>query len=226
MPNDLLGTPLTLPQHDTELTGIKRLGLMGGTFDPVHLGHLVTAEAVRTGFALDKVIFVPAGQPPHKTEKHVTPKEKRWLMTELATVTNPWFEVSSVELNREGLSYSADTVRYFREQMEEGSELFFITGADAILEILTWKKLDVLFSDCTLVAATRPGFLPKTVTEWLGKELKQEYLEKVITIEVPAMAISSTDIRDRVALGRSIKYLVPETVEQYIYKQGLYAKEG
>jgi nicotinate-nucleotide adenylyltransferase len=195
---------------------------MGGTFDPIHLGHLVAAEAVRTGFQLDKVIFVPSGRPPHKTEKVLTPKEQRMLMTELATVTNPYFEVSPVELYRAGFSYSADTVSYFQSRMDEGSELFFITGADAIMEILTWKKLDVLFACCTLIAATRPGFQPKLMMERLEKQLQPAYLKKVITIEVPAMAISSTDIRNRVAMGRSIKYLTPETVEQYIYKQGMY----
>ena len=211
-----------LPGDEIVLTNIKRLGLMGGTFDPIHQGHLVTAEAVRTGFGLDKVIFVPSGQPPHKADKKVTPKERRFLMTEMATVTNPHFEVSGVELNRAGYSYSADTVGYFRSQMDEDGELFFITGADAIMEIITWKKLDELFSQCTLIAATRPGFQQKSMVERLEKQLKPEYLKKVIPIEVPAMAISSTDIRDRVALGRSIKYLLPETVEQYIYKQGLY----
>ena len=215
--------PLLLQQEDADLTGVKRVGLMGGTFDPVHQGHLVTAEAVRNIFQLDKVVFVPSGQPPHKTEKKITPKEKRLLMTELATVTNPFFAVSPVELNRAGYSYSADTVSFFRSHMDPDSELFFITGADAIMEILTWKRLDGLFAGCTLVAATRPGFQPKVMAEWLGKQLKPEYLEKVVTVEVPAMAISSTDIRNRVAMGRSIKYLVPETVEQYIYKQGLYA---
>jgi nicotinate-nucleotide adenylyltransferase len=195
---------------------------MGGTFDPIHQGHLVTAEAVRTGFNLDKVIFVPSGQPPHKEGKKITPKEKRFLMTELATVTNPYFEVSGVEINRMGYSYSADTVGHFRRLMAKDGELFFITGADAILEILTWKGIDELFAGCTFIAATRPGFRPQVMAERLGKQLKPEYLQKVITIEVPAMAISSTDIRSRVARGRSIKYLLPETVEQYIYKQGLY----
>ena len=215
--------PLWTSQEDIDLTGIKKLGLMGGTFDPIHQGHLVAAEAVRTGFGLDKVIFIPSGQPPHKTEKAITPKETRFLMTELATVTNPYFEVSPLELTRSGFSYSADTVSYMRNQMDEGGELYFITGVDAVMEILTWKKIDVLFAGCTLIAATRPGFRPEVMRERLGKQLKPEYMEKVITIEVPAMAISSTDIRDRVAKRRSIKYLVPETVEQYIYKLGLYA---
>ena len=223
---DKTGESLLLPQEDIDLSGIKRLGLMGGTFDPVHLGHLVAAEAVLTDFHLDKVVFVPSGQPPHKAEKKVSPKEKRWLMTELATVTNPFFGVSPVEINRTGFSYSADTVQYFLGQMETGSELYFITGADAIMEILTWKKLDVLFGSCTLIAATRPGFQQQQMMEWLSSHLKQEYLAKIIYIEIPAMAISSTDIRERVAMKRSIKYLVPETVEQYIYKQGLYANEG
>ena len=213
---------LFLPEDEIILTDVKRLGLMGGTFDPIHQGHLVTAEAVRTGFNLDKVIFVPSGQPPHKADKKVTPKERRFLMTEMATVTNPYFVVSRVELNRTGYSYSADTVGFFRNLLDEDSELYFITGADAIMEIITWKKLDDLFSRCTLIAATRPGFQHKSMVERLEKLLKPEYLKKVIPIEVPAMAISSTDIRGRVAMGRSIKYLLPETVEQYIYKQGLY----
>ncbi len=211
-----------LPEEDIDISHIKRLGLMGGTFDPIHQGHLVTAEAVRTSFNLDKVIFVPSGQPPHKVEKKVTAKERRFLMTELATVTNPYFEVSRVEINRQGYSYSADTVSYFRQLMDPDGELFFITGADAILEILTWKGIDKLFAECTFIAATRPGFQPQAMAERLGAQLKPEYLKKIITIEVPAMAISSTDIRSRVDRGRSIKYLLPEPVEQYIYKQGLY----
>ena len=218
--------PFFLLEEEIELTGVKRLGLMGGTFDPIHQGHLVTAEAVRTGFDLDKVIFIPSGQPPHKADKIVTPKERRFLMTEMATVTNPYFEVSRVELDRTGYSYSADTVGFFRGLMDEDSELFFITGADAIMEIITWKKLEELFSHCTLIAATRPGFQQNNMIERLEKQLDPEYLNKVIPIEVPAMAISSTDIRSRVALGRSIKYLLPESVEQYIYKQGLYVDGG
>ena len=211
-----------LPREDLDLTNIKRLGLMGGTFDPIHQGHLVTAEAVRSGFQLDKVIFVPSGQPPHKADKEITQKEHRYIMTELATVTNPFFKVSRVEFDREGFSYSADTVTYFRDKMDADGEVYFITGADAIMEIFTWKKLDELFARCTFIAATRPGFMPERMMERLEVRLAPEYLKKVIAMEVPAMAISSTDIRDRVARGRSIKYLLPETVEQYILKQGLY----
>ena len=143
-------------------------------------------------------------------------------MAELAIVTNPHFEVSPVEIFRDGFSYSADTVTYFRGKMQSDAELYFITGADAIMEIITWKKLDELFAGCTLIAATRPGFQPKMMQEQLERHLEPEYLKKIIAIEVPAMAISSTDIRERVAYGRSIKYLVPDTVEQFIHKQGLY----
>ena len=214
-----------LPVSDIDLSGIKRLGLMGGTFDPVHLGHLVTAEAAHTAFHLDKVMFVPSGQPPHKTDKVISDKESRWLMTELAIVTNPHFDVSPVEIFRDGFSYSADTVTYFRGLMQPDAELYFITGADAIMEIITWRNLDELFAGCTLIAATRPGFRPQVMEEQLKRHLEPRYLEKIIAIEVPAMAISSTDIRQRVALGKSIKYLVPETVEQFIYKQGLYRDE-
>jgi len=213
---------LLLPEEDLDLSNIKRLGLMGGTFDPIHQGHLVTAEAVRSGFALDKVIFVPSGQPPHKADKRITPKERRYLMTELATVTNPYFKVSRVELNRSGFSYSADTVNYFRSKMDDDGEVFFITGADAIMEIFSWKKLDELFARCTFIAATRPGFQPGHMMQRLESRLSPDHLEKVIAMEVPAMAISSTDIRARVAAGRSIKYLLPETVELYIHKLGLY----
>ncbi|MDR1192682.1 MAG: nicotinate-nucleotide adenylyltransferase [Peptococcaceae bacterium] len=208
--------------EDVDLTGVNRLGLMGGTFDPIHQGHLVTAEAARSGFNLDRVIFVPSGQPPHKSGQQITPKEKRYLMTELATVTNPFFDVSRVEVSKDGYSYSADTVRYFRRSLAAGSEIYFITGADAIMEIISWKNIDELFANCTFIAATRPGVQYRAMLEKLERQLKPAYRDKVIAIEVPAMAISSTDIRRRVAEGRTIKYLLPETVEHYIAKQGLY----
>jgi len=204
------------------LSRVKRVGLMGGTFDPIHQGHLVTAEAARHRFQLDKVIFVPSGQPPHKAGKKITPKEQRYLMTELATVTNPYFEVSRVEILRPGDSFAIDTVLYFKELLPKDSEIFFITGADAIMEIVTWKDVDLLFQNCTFIAATRPGFNLTRMRRRLERDLKPEYLNKIIPIEVPAMAISSTDIRRRVAEGRPIKYLLPESTENYIYKNDLY----
>jgi len=208
--------------EELHLSKVRRMGLMGGTFDPIHQGHLVTAEAVRSRFQLDKVVFVPSGQPPHKEGKTITPKEKRYLMTELATVTNPYFEVSRVELSRPGASYAIDTVLYFRELLSADSEIYFITGADAIMEIISWKDVDRLFANCTFIAATRPGFNLSEMHRTMEKQLKPEHLQKIIPIEVPAMAISSTDIRRRVSEGRTIKYLLPEAAENYIYKNDLY----
>ncbi|MDD2432528.1 MAG: nicotinate-nucleotide adenylyltransferase [Clostridia bacterium] len=200
----------------------KRIGLMGGTFDPIHQGHLVTAEAARSEFSLEKVIFVPSGQPPHKKGLAISSKEARYLMTVLATSGNPYFEVSRLELERPGKSYAIDTVRYFHSQMMEGSELFFITGADAILEIVTWKNVEGLFDWCTFIAATRPGYDLGALREKLLKKLSPHYLQKIIPLEVPAMAISSTDIRERVRNNRTVKYLLPTEVESFIYKNDLY----
>lgn len=217
---------LAFSHEELHLSNVKRMGLMGGTFDPIHQGHLVTAEAVRSCFELDKVVFVPSGQPPHKAGQPITSKEKRYLMTELATVTNPYFEVSRVEISRPGASYAIDTVMYFRKLLPEDSEIYFITGADAILEIITWKDVDRLFENCTFIAATRPGYNLSEMERNVKKHLKPEYLNKIIPIEVTAMAISSTDIRRRVAEGRTIKYLLPESAEVYIYKNDLYKITG
>ncbi len=194
---------------------------MGGTFDPIHYGHLVTAEAVRSEFQLEKVFFVPSGYPPHKNPELVTDIQHRYLMTFLSTNNNIYFETSPIEMNRPGKSYAYDTVKAFRSQFPE-HELFFITGADAIKEILTWHRVEELLDLCCFVAATRPGYNLDDLKKKELKVLPPAYLERIITIEVPAMAISSTDIKRRVREGKSIKYLLPEAVENYIYKNGLY----
>ncbi len=194
-----------------------RIGLMGGTFDPIHLGHLVTAETARIEFDLDQVIFIPAGNPPHKTKRDVSAYVHRLLMTILATGDNDCFDVSRVEENCKGPSYTYDTVRYFRDLWGEDVELYFITGADAILELLSWNRIEELLKLCYFIAATRPGF----DLEKLDRS-KLPCPDRVIPFAVPALAISSTDIRARVSDGRSIKYLVPETVRVYIRKNGLY----
>ena len=193
---------------------------MGGTFDPVHYGHLVAAEGVRHEFNLDKVIFVPSGRPPHKTENRITSPSHRLSMTELATASNPYFEVSSLEVKRPGLSYTIDTVLNFRS-MYESSKLYFITGGDALLEILTWKDVDMLFSLCKFIAVTRPGYSFENLGEKIPG-LPDAYLKKIHIMEVPALAISSTDIRKRIRTGRPIKYLLPEAVEHYINSCNLY----
>jgi len=200
----------------------NRVGIMGGTFDPIHLGHLVTAEAARSEFNLEKVIFVPSGLPPHKKGVTISDKEYRYLMTFLASAGNPYFEVSRTEIDRKGVSYTIDTVKYIRGKMPKNGELFFITGTDAILEIVTWKNVTELLELCSFIAATRPGYNLTELREKLIKKLPEKYLNRIIPLEVPAMAISSTDIRDRVRKGRTIKYLLPDAVENFIQKNDLY----
>lgn len=200
---------------------IRKLGIMGGTFDPIHYGHLVTAEAARSMFALEKVIFIPAGHPPHKQGKKITAPHHRFLMSVLATTTNIYFETSKFEIEKAGLSYTIDTVKHFLRVYGSETEIFFITGADAIYEILTWKNVDELTRLCTFIAATRPGFNLED-TDAVLDNLPQGAKNNFKKLEVPALAISSTDIRERVRAGKPIKYLVPEAVEYYIYKNRLY----
>ncbi|HHY47008.1 MAG TPA: nicotinate-nucleotide adenylyltransferase [Firmicutes bacterium] len=194
---------------------------MGGTFDPIHYGHLVTAEAARVEFRLDVVVFVPSGIPPHKKPYDVSPAEDRYLMTVLATATNPYFKVSRIEMEREGPSYTVDTIREFASRLGPGIQLFFITGADATLEIVTWKDSDELLRQCSFIAATRPGYQREKIEEEVTR-IKDRCPNGIYILEVPALAISSTDIRRRVREGKPIKYLVPESVESYIFKAGLY----
>lgn len=194
-----------------------RIGLMGGTFDPIHYGHLVTAEAAREKFVLDEVVFVPSGNPPHKKETPISAAEHRLMMVTMATISNPDFHVSTMELKRPGFSYTFDTVNEFLRQYNNKCEIYFITGADAVLEITSWKDVEALMEKCYFIAATRPGFNLDELYK-----LPPDFLAKIRFMQVPALAISSTDIRRRVAYGESIKYLLPESVENYIYKQKLY----
>ncbi len=197
------------------------VGLMGGTFDPIHMGHLVTAEEARQQFELDYVIFVPTGNPPHKEKEKISLPEHRYLMTSLAVMSNPHFFVSPVEINVQTSTYTIDTVRHFSCGDQSGPEIFFITGADAILEIFSWKDYEELLNLCTFIAVSRPGYSLNIFRETLNKNVPL-MKHKVHLLEIPALAVSSTFIRDRVALGKTIKYLTPEPVEQYIKKHGLY----
>ena len=197
-----------------------RLGVMGGTFDPVHHGHLVAASEVQSMFDLDEVVFVPTGEPWQKagsTRDEVSPKEHRYLMTVIATASNPRFTVSRVDVDRPGPTFTIDTLRDLREQRGEDVELFFITGADALAQILTWKDADTLFDLAHFVGVTRPGHALS------GDGLPQQL---VSLLEVPAMAISSTNCRARVHSGEPVWYLVPDGVVQYIGKHGLYRADG
>lgn len=187
---------------------------MGGTFDPVHNGHLVCAEEARCQFELDAVIFVPAGNPWQKPE--VSSAEDRYLMTVLATASHENFSVSRIEIDRTGPSYTLDTLKVFRSFYDD-AELFFITGADAVAEILSWKDPEAVLSEAHVIAATRPGYDIRN----LGP-----LREKVSTMSIPALAISSSDIRARVASGKPVRYLMPREVAQYIATRGLYASRG
>jgi nicotinate-nucleotide adenylyltransferase len=195
----------------------QRIGIMGGTFDPVHYGHLVTAEAARNEFSLDKVIFIPTGSPPHKRQTKYSEGTHRLAMTSLAIASNPHFILCPIEMQRHGYSYSVDTVASLKLEYGPDTAIFFIAGADAVLDIPTWHDADSLMGLCRFIAATRPGFdltsLNKLPTTWR---------EKIEVMSIPALDISSTDIRNRVRQGKSIKYLLPEGVEEYIYTKRLY----
>jgi nicotinate-nucleotide adenylyltransferase len=190
---------------------------MGGTFDPIHQGHLVTAEEAFWQFGLDEVLFVPTGQPWMKRHPDLSGAEDRYLMTVIATASNPNFSVSRLEVDREGPTYAVDTLRALQEQSGEDTELYFITGADAILEIFHWKDPEEVLGLAHFIAATRPGF---DLARFEAEEPTRH--PKVTVMNVPALAISSTDIRGRVREGHSIRYLVPEGVKTYIDKARLY----
>lgn len=200
---------------------LTNVGLMGGTFDPVHLAHLVMAEAALQQHGLDKVIFVPTGLPPHKQGKPITPAEHRYNLVALATATNPRFEVSRIELERGGLSYTVDTVEEMRRRLPPGAGIFFITGTDAILQVESWHRPERLFELCRFIAAQRPGY-PRQLAHDGLRRLEQRYGQTIFEVDSPVLDISSSDLRRRTADGRSIKYLVPEAVEAYIQKHGLY----
>ncbi|HLY23045.1 MAG TPA: nicotinate-nucleotide adenylyltransferase [bacterium] len=201
-----------------------KIGIMGGTFDPVHYGHLVTADEARWRFGLSAVIFVPNRHPPHKDPRDVSAPEHRYLMTFLATVTNPRFAVSRLEIERPGPSYTIDTIHELRRQYPN-DDLYYITGADALEQILRgeWRETAQLLGLCRFIAANRPGYrLDQELWSSVTGPLRA-HLHNVHTLEIPAMAISSTDLRARVRDGRPIRYLVPEAVEGYIVKHQLYA---
>jgi nicotinate-nucleotide adenylyltransferase len=191
---------------------MARVGIMGGTFDPIHHGHLVAASEVSALFELDEVIFVPTGEPWQKTARRVSPAEHRYLMTVIATASNPRFWVSRVDIDRAGPTYTVDTIRDIAAQ-RPGAELYFITGADALGQILSWDRAEEALKLARFIGVTRPGY-----------ELSDAHLptHTVTLLDVPAMAISSSDCRERVQQGHPVWYLVPDGVVQYINKHRLY----
>jgi nicotinate-nucleotide adenylyltransferase len=191
----------------------QRVGVMGGTFDPIHHGHLVAASEVGHFFALDEVIFVPTGQPWQKGERQVSPAEDRYLMTVIATASNPRFSVSRVDIDRPGDTYTIDTLRDLHAERGPGTEFYFITGADALTRMMSWRDADELFKLAHFVGCTRPGH------RLSGAGLPDE---RVSLVEIPALAISSTGCRERVRAGEPTWYLVPDGIVQYISKRQLY----
>jgi nicotinate-nucleotide adenylyltransferase len=192
-----------------------KVGVMGGTFDPIHHGHLVAASEVAHIFSLDEVVFVPTGRPWQKDDREVSPAEDRYLMTVIATASNPRFSVSRIDIDRPGPTYTIDTLRELHAGRGPAAELFFITGADALSRMMSWQDADELFSLAHFVGCTRPGH--RLTVQGLPNG-------RVSLVEIPALAISSTGCRQRVADGKPIWYLVPDGIVQYIAKRGLYRK--
>lgn len=202
---------------------LKALGIMGGTFDPPHYGHLLAAEWARFKYGLDKVIFVPAGIPPHKDPGQILEARHRFKMVELAIHSNPAFEISALEIERKGCSYTIDTIRYFHSRYPQAG-IFFIMGADSLLIMDTWKNVPGLTQLCKFIVVTRPGYSINRDAPVFA-DLPVSLWDNLEQIEIPALDISSSDIRRRVGLGQPIKYLLPPELEDYIAQNNLYREE-
>lgn len=213
---------LDLPPLGADSKKTYRLGIMGGTFDPIHNGHLVTAEQACDELNLDLILFIPAGSPAFKQNRHVSSAEDRFAMTLLATAANPKFMASRLEIERAGITYTADTLQALRAYYSENVELFFITGADALLEIVTWKDAEKLATMATFVGATRPGYDLQKIQATIQKS---QIPFSIRALEVPALAISSSELRARQGAGQSLRYLTSEAVIGYINKNHLYESE-
>ncbi len=208
------------------LSGGRRLGIMGGTFDPIHYGHMVAAETARDELGLDHVLFIPSGSPPHKVERQITDSALRYEMVRMSIQSNAHFMVSAMEIEREGPTYTIDTLRILQELFPE-QELFFITGTDALKELLTWREPEEVIRMAKIVGVSRPGYDSQGLMENILA--KYPFSERRISLlEIPALAISSTDIRDRVSGKKSIRYLLPDEVllfieQNHIYKSNIIA---
>lgn len=201
----------------------RKVGILGGTFDPIHTAHLIIAEAAYDAFGLDEVLLMPSGHSYFKDQRSqkVLPPEVRYEMVCEAAADNPHFTPSDFEIHREGNTYTCDTLRGLREQNPE-NHYYFIVGADSIRDILTWRNPESIFADCTLLAALREDGIPTAEFLKAVEHLRTQYGADIYTLEIPAIGISSTDIRNRVKNGRTIHYLVPERVERYIIETGIY----
>jgi len=199
---------------------LNKIGIMGGTFDPIHYAHLATAEFIRIKYKLDKILFIPSGNPPHKTDRPIMDKYHRHNMVLLSTMTNENFEVSSMEIDKEGKSYTVDTLRELNNIYPD-SKIYFITGSDAICDIESWRDVEENFRLATFIAATRPGISLIKSQDKIDK-LREKYNADILTVYVPSLDISSTYIREQIKENNTVRYLIPENVEKYIYEKGLY----
>ncbi len=197
----------------------RRVGVMGGTFDPIHIGHLVIAEEARVRLKLEKVVFVPAAMPPHKLDKDISPVEHRLAMVERAITSNPYFTISRVDIDRFGPCYTVDTIAMLKDEWGPEVDIYFIMGQDSLMEILTWHKPQRLIRLCRIVALSRPGY---RVSIKELDALLPGAASRIHILDSPELAIASTDIQRRVRQGLPIKYQVPQAVEEYIYAHGLY----
>lgn len=203
----------------------ERIGVLGGTFDPLHYAHLAIAEEVYYTLKLARVVFVPAGQPPHKTNYPLTPIEQRVTMLEQAIAPNPHFALSLIDARRPGPCYTVDTLRLLRQAWGTPVELFFLVGGDSLRDFADWYDPAGIIAQATLVALTRPGYADLArYRAQLGARLPG-IEQRLLTVEGPRMEISSTELRRRVTEGRPIKYQTPDVVEQYIYQHRLYQSE-
>ena len=202
---------------------MQRIGVIGGTFDPIHYGHLAAAEEARVRMNLERVLFVVAGVPPHKLDEEVTPVEHRLAIVSLAIASNPHFEISRVDVDRPGPSYTVDTISILRKQWGQETEVYFIMGLDSLVELPTWHHPQRLIQLCRLLAVKRPGF----ETDMSELEASVPGISsRVEIIDMPEVDISSSDLQQRVRDGLPIKYQVPEEVERYIMEHGLYRRSS
>ena len=199
---------------------MKKIGLLGGSFNPIHTGHLLLAESARCEYQLDKIIFIPTGSNPFKENIKKIRRKDRMNMVKLAIASNPFFDISDIEIKREGKSYTIDTINELSQQYKD-AEFYFITGADIMFEITRWREAETLLRNVTFVTSFRPGYSHKKLDQQIEK-LKAEYNTKILKLISSEMDIASSDIRNRIKENRSYKYLIPESVEAYIKEHHLY----
>lgn len=196
---------------------MKKYGIMGGTFNPIHLGHLMISEYIREDMRLDEIIFVPTGNPPHKK---TTDAELRYRMVELAVEENQYFSISDIEVRNSDISYTVDTITKLEKELD--GKIYFIIGSDTLFQLKTWKKIDLLFEKVEFICAIRPEYVSTQILDLELKYLKQKYKAEIHIVETPLYEISSTDLRNRISKGKSVKYLIPDKVIEYIKEKELY----